>query len=109
MYYLIKDGQIVGSSENPLWCEGHETIQMDFTDEQKTLIEKRYDFIDGEFVKGERAEAFEAEQKVARKQEIIMELGKLKQEKDGLEMLMEDTDEVDAKITALKKEYKTLL
>lgn len=74
MFYLIKDGQIVGSSENSLSSEGCETISMDFSDEQKALIDKRYDFIDGEFVKGERAEEFEALMIAERKQKIIMEL-----------------------------------
>lgn len=108
MYYLIKNWEIVWSSDHYLTWDG-ETILADFTDEQLDFISKKYDFIAWEFVKWDRAIAYEKEMIEARKQAIIMELWSLKQEKDGLTLLGEDTKEVDAKITALKTEYKTLI
>ena len=107
MYYLIKNWEIVGSSDNYLTWDW-ETVFAEFTDEQLDLISKQYDFIAWEFVKGDRAIAYEKAMVEKRKQEIIMELWSLKQQKDWLTLLGESTKEVDAKITALTTEYKTL-
>ena len=44
-----------------------------------------------------------------KKQEIIIKLWNLKTQKDWLELLMEDTTQIDAQIKSLQDEYKTLV
>lgn len=83
-------------------------IDIEFSDDEIALINKKYDYINLEFVNGARAKAFETEQNNIRKQEIIKELLELKTIKDGLELVLWDTKEVDAKILELQTEYKNI-
>ena len=108
MYLIIKDWVMINYSINYIAQSNAETIEIDFTDEEIELLNKQYDFIDWEFVKWEKAIAFEIEQKEARKKVILVELWILKNEKDWMELMWEDTTEIDLKIEELKKEFISL-
>ena len=53
-------------------------------------------------------ELTETEQKENKKQEILKELWSLKQIKDWIELVGDDTKEIETKIQELINEYKTL-
>jgi hypothetical protein len=108
MYYLIKDWKISWSSELPLSSQWYETIQKDFTQEEIEKLNSWYLYINWEIVEWPEVKEFEKQKLEAKKQEILKELWSLKQIKDWLELVWEDTTEIDLKIEELKKEYKSL-
>lgn len=83
-------------------------VEIEFSESDIELINKKYDYVDWLLKKGARAKAFETEQNEIRKQEIIKELWEAKTIKDGLALVGWDTKEVDAKILELQTEYKNI-
>jgi len=90
------------------YSNNHECIWTFFpTEEEIVLINLWYDYDikTWTFSKWERAIELETEQKMKRIPEILEEMWRLKQQKEWLEMMDENTADIDARIIELKKEY----
>lgn len=84
----------------------------------ETTIEGRVCYENGKIIVWDKSKekTYEDQQETERQTEwiktrssqIVSDLGRLKIEKDGLELLGQDTTEVDTKIQSLKDEYATL-
>ena len=110
MYYIIKDWKITNWSSDYLSSENWTTIQKDFTQEELEKIEAWYSYNIETWEFQETPESIEFEKQLIenKKKEILKQLWELKQIKDWLELVLEDTTEIDLKITELKTEYKSL-
>jgi hypothetical protein len=108
MYYLIKDWKIFWNSELPLSCQWYETIEKNFTKIELEKLNSWYLYINWKIIQWPDIEKFKNLKTENRKKEIILELWKLKQEKDWLILLELDKKEVENKIEELKKEYNNL-
>ena len=110
MYHIIKNWKITDSSENYLSIENWTTIQKDFTQEEILLISKWYSYNieTEEFEETKESKEFEAKILEDKKTSILKELWELKQIKDWMELVWEDTTEITNQINDLITEYKTL-
>ncbi len=109
MFYKIEGKELVNTSNVQI---DESYIEIDLTDEQVQNLNDQYD-IDiirwkPKITKWERALAIEAERIEVRKTEIREYLGNLVAQKSGMVELGEDVTDIEAEITALKEEYKTL-
>lgn len=113
-FYVDAEGKAepAGTSNVPLVRDGVETVEIDVTETQLAKIDARYDvsITNGKatFSKGSAALELEAEQSETRKAEIVSRLGELKTQLDGLSILGEPTEALDAEILSLKEEYASL-
>ena len=110
MYYIIKDWKITDSSENYLSSENSITIEKDFTQEELEKIQAwcYYNIQTGELEESEASIEFEKQILENKKTSLLKELWQLKQIKDWMTEVWEDTTEITVKINGLISEYKNI-
>ena len=84
--------------------------ELEFTEEEISYLNKKYDYIDWKFVKWKIAIQLEEENNAERKKQILSELWVLSVQLEWAK-IVEDTkkiEELEAMILSLKNEYKTL-
>lgn len=110
MYYIIENWKIAWSSENYLSSENWITIEKYFTSEELEKINKWYSYNIETWEFEESPESIEYEKQVLenKKTSLLKEIWELKQIKDWMELVWDDTTEITVKINDLISEYKSL-
>jgi hypothetical protein len=110
MFYIIQNGKITDSSESYLESSNWITIEKDFTDEELEKIQAWYSYNMETWEFQETPESIEYKKQIlqSKKTSLLKEMWELKQIKDWVLLVWEDTTEIDKKIQELKKEYNNL-
>lgn len=105
MFYKIENNRVINSSNINLdWTY----IELDISEEEVDLLNKWYDYIDWQVVKWDNAIQFELNEIENKKTSLLKEIWELKQIKDWMELVWDDTTEITVKINTLISEYKSL-
>lgn len=105
MFYKIENNKVINSSNINLdWAY----IELNLSKEEIDLLNKWYDYIDWQIVKWNDAIQFELNEIENKKTSLLKEIWELKQIKDWMELVWDDTTETTEKINTLISEYKSL-